>query len=94
MLEIYFCHLVSLTCVVLQELFIFEHEKWLDYLLLASAIVMLAFMGFNLIGQNMNLIMVCISEMVVVPVMLLVTLATRGIAEQSYSSPPLHQNVK
>lgn len=94
MLEIYFCPLVSLTCVVLQELFIFEHEKWLNYLLLASAIVMLAFMGFNLIGQNMNLIMVCISEMVVVPVMLLVTLATRGIAEQSYSSPPYHQNVK
>lgn len=55
---------------------------------------MLAFMGFNLIGQNMNLIMVCISEMVVVPVMLLVTLATRGIAEQSYSSPQYHQNVK
>lgn len=44
----------------MQELFIFEHEKWLNYLLLASAIVMLAFMGFNLIGQNINLIMVCI----------------------------------
>lgn len=85
LLEIYFCYLVSLICVVLQELFIFEYEKWLDYLFFVLVIVMFVFMGFNLIGQNMNLIMVCIFEMVVVFVMFLVILVIYVIVEQSYS---------
>ena len=36
---------------------------WLICLLLALAMIMLVFMGFNLCGQNINLIMVCIPLM-------------------------------
>ncbi|XP_062616141.1 palmitoyltransferase ZDHHC21-like isoform X3 [Saccostrea cucullata] len=51
----YWYYPACITCD--KELFIVKHAMWFSCGLLASAIFMLAFMSYGLIGQNFNLVM-------------------------------------